>query len=258
MREPLPECLVVGEGPSTLVFLHGLGGDNSNWKPQITEFAKDYRCVAWTLPGYGASPPMEALTWPNLSDMLAQVLDDVGVHRATIIGLSMGGYIAQQFAADHAERVEFLVLAATSSRFGRGSATFAEKFLAARLKPLDDGETPAGLAVRVVPSLLSPDASPETIENCVASMSRISTDAYREALRCLVTWDFTDYLSEIDAPTLCLAGADDATAPVAALQALADGLPDGRLEIIDDCNHLMNLDRPAQFNQLIRNFLNQR
>ena len=169
----------------------------------------------------------------------------------------MGGYIAQQFAADHGDRVDRLVLAATSSQFGRGSATFAEKFLAARLKPLDDGETPAGLALRVVPSLLSPDASPETIANCVASMSRISTDAYREALRCLVTWNFTDCLDQIVAPTLCLAGADDATAPVAALQALADGLPDGRLEIIDDCNHLMNLDRPAQFNQLMRSFLDE-
>jgi pimeloyl-ACP methyl ester carboxylesterase len=250
--------LVVGEGPSTLVFLHGLGGDNSNWEPQITEFAKDYRCVAWTLPGYGASPPMEALTWPKLSDMLARVLDDVGVHRATIIGLSMGGYIAQQFAADHAERVECLVLAATSSQFGRGSTLFAEKFLAARLKPLDDGETPASLAPRVVPSLLSPGASSSAIANCVASMSRISTDAYREALRCLVTWNFTDCLDEIVAPALCLAGTDDATAPVAALQALADGLLDARLEIIDNCNHLMNLDHPAEFNQLIRNFLNQR
>jgi pimeloyl-ACP methyl ester carboxylesterase len=257
VSEALPEYLVVGEGHSTLVFLHGLGGDHNNWQPQIGEFAKDYRCVAWTLPGYGISPPIEALTWPSLSDMLARVLDDVGVHRATIVGLSMGGYIAQQFAADHGERVDRLVLAATSSQFGRGSVTFADKFLAARLKPLDDGETPAGLARRVVPSLLSSDASPETIANCVASMSRISSDAYREALRCLVTWNFTDDLGEIDAPTLCLAGADDATAPVAALQQLADGLPDGRLEVIDNCNHLMNLDRPAEFNQLIRNFLDE-
>ena len=258
MSEPLPEYLVVGEGHSTLVFLHGLGGDHRNWQPQIGEFAKDYRCVAWTLPGYGVSPPMQALTWPNLSDMLARVLDDVGVHRATIVGLSMGGYIAQQFAADHGERVDRLVLAATSSQFGRGSVRFAEKFLAARLKPLDDGETPASLAHRVVPSLLSSDASLETIATCVTSMSRISTDAYREALRCLVTWNFTDYLDEIEVPTLCLAGADDTTAPVAALQALADGLPDARLEIIDSCNHLMNLDRPAEFNQDMRSFLNER
>lgn len=257
MSQPLPEYLVVGEGHSTLVFLHGLGGDHSNWQPQIAEFSKDYRCVAWTLPGYGVSPAMEALTWPNLSDMLARVLDDVGVHRASIVGLSMGGYIAQQFAADHDERVDRLVLAATSSQFGRGSASFADQFLATRLAPLDQGETPADLAPDVVASLLSADASPQTVANCVASMSRISSEAYRDALRCLVSWNFTPYLEEIVAPTLCLAGADDRTAPVAALQALADGLPDGQLKVIENCNHLMNLDRPTEFNQLVREFLDR-
>ena len=94
MNEPLPVYMVVGEGHSTLVFLHGLGGDHTNWQPQFAEFASDYRCVAWTLPGYGLSPPLEALTWSNLSDMLARVLDDIGVDRATIVGISMGGYIA--------------------------------------------------------------------------------------------------------------------------------------------------------------------
>jgi len=239
MSEPLPEYLVVGEGHSTLVFLHGLGGDHSNWQPQIVDFSKDHRCVAWTLPGYGVSPPMEALTWPNLSDMLARVLDDLGVHRATIVGLSMGGYIAQQFAADHDERVDRLVLAATSSQFGRGSVTFAEKFLAARLKPLDDGETP------FLAQMPHPKRSRTVLRRCHASRPT------RTEKHCTV-W------SHGTSPTLCLAGADDTTAPVAALQALADGLPDGRLEIIDNCNHLMNLDRPAEFNDLMRNFLDER
>ena len=89
MPETLPEYLVVGEGHSTLVFLHGLGGDHTNWEPQLAEFSRDHRCIAWTLPGYGTSPPLDALTWPNLSDLVARVLDDVGVRRASVIGLSM-------------------------------------------------------------------------------------------------------------------------------------------------------------------------
>lgn len=258
MNQPLPEYLVVGEGHATLVFLHGLGGDHSNWQPQIAAFSKHYRCVAWTLPGYGVSPAMESLTWPNLSDMVARVLDDVGVHRATIVGLSMGGYIAQQFAADYEDRVDRLVLAATSSQFGRGSASFAEKFLAARLAPLDQGAAPADFAPEVVASLLSPDATSDALANAVASMSRISSDAYRDALQCLVTWNFAPYLDEIVAPALCIAGANDRTAPVAALQALAEGLPDARLAVIEDCNHLMNLDRPDEFNRLVREFLEHR
>ena len=257
MNDALAEYVAVGQGPTTLVFLHGLGGDHTNWQPQIAEFSASYRCVAWTLPGYGNSPPIEPLTWPNLADMLARVLDDADVQRATIVGLSMGGYIAQQFAADHGDRVDQLVLAATSSQFGRGSTLFAEKFLASRLAPLDGGKTPADLAPEVVPTLLSTEAPTLASANCVASMSRISTQAYRQALQCLVTWNFVDRLDQIAAPTLCLAGADDKTAPVAALQELVDGLPNARLEVIQNCNHLLNLDRPAEFNQLISAFLDR-
>lgn len=255
MTDPLPEYVVAGEGRSTLVFLHGLGGDHTNWQPQFTAFADEHRCIAWTLPGYGASPPVPAMTWSNLSNALARVLDDVGVGRATVVGLSMGGYIAQQFAADYDDRVERVVLAATSSHFGRGSADFAESFLAARLAPLENGDTPADLAAEIIQGLLSDDAPESAAANATASMSKISAGAYREALRCLVTWNFTDYLHEISVPALCLAGAEDRTAPVAAVQALADGLPDARLAVIENCNHLMNLDRPDEFNQLVREFL---
>ena len=255
MTGPLPSYVDVGAGPETIVFLHGLGGDYSNWQPQLDEFSNDFRCLAWTLPGYGSSPAIDELTWSNLSDLLARVLDDAKVDRAHVVGLSMGGYIAQQFSADHPARVDRLVLAATSAHFGRGSAEFAEKFLAQRLKPLDEGATPATLAPKVVPTLLSHGATDATIANCVTSMSQISPDAYRAALHCLVTWNFTDRLHQIEAPTLCLAGAADRTAPEAALAALADGLAYGEVAVIDDCQHLMNLDRPEKFNQLVRDFL---
>ena len=255
MTGPLPSYVDVGAGPETIVFLHGLGGDYSNWQPQLDEFSNDFRCVAWTLPGYGDSPSIAELTWSNLSDLLARVLDDAQVDKAHVVGLSMGGYIAQQFSADYPERVDRLVLAATSAHFGRGSAEFAQKFLAQRLKPLDEGATPATLAPKVVPTLLSEDATDISIANGVASMSQISADAYRAALRCLVTWNFTDRLDRIKAPTLCLAGGEDRTAPEAALAALADGLAHGEVAVIDDCQHLMNLDRPNQFNQLVRDFL---
>ena len=258
MAEPLPEYLVVGDGLRTLVFLHGLGGDHNNWHPQIASFAPDYRCIAWTLPGYGVSPAIDALTWPNLSDTVARVLDDVGVDTATVVGLSMGGYIAQQFAADHDDRVDRLVLAATSSHFGRGSKSFAERFLAARLEPIDNGDTPADLAPQIIRGLLRDDAPAGAQANAIASMSQISSDAYREALRCLVTWNFTDYLDEITARTLCIAGADDTTAPVAAMETLAEGLPDARLEVIANCKHLVNLDQPDEFNRVVRAFLEER
>lgn len=266
----LPEFVSVGEsaGRASIVFLHGLGGDHTNWRPQIDEFGSQFQCIAWTMPGYGASPPLDELTWPGLAVALAELLDHLEIERATVVGLSMGGYVAQQFAADFPSRVSGVVLAGTTAQFGRGSASFAERFLATRLEPLDRGMTPADLAPDVVRSLLTARTAADAkaaglneagldlrMQNAVASMSRISAHAYRQALKCLVTWDFTERLHEITAPALCVAAADDATAPPAALNALADGLPDATLAVIDDCNHLMNLDQPAAFNRLLRAFV---
>ncbi len=255
MNTPLPQYRVVGEGDGALLFLHGLGGDHTNWEPQVAEFSASHRCVAWTLPGYGASPSMASLTWPKLSAMLVRLLDHIGLERVHVVGLSMGGYIAQQFAVDYPDRVDRLVLAGTSAQFGRGNASFIERFLAARLAPLDDGATPADFAAEVVTALLSANATSTAVANAVASMSKISADAYRSALACLVTWSLVDRLHEIQAPTLCIAAADDRTAPVAGLEELATGIPDARLEVIANCQHLMNLDRPDAFNHLLHNFL---
>jgi len=252
---PLPEYTCIGQGDRTVVFLHGLGGDHTNWEPQLAEFSADYRCIAWTMPGFGDSPALDELTWGGLADAVARVLDHVGAERATVIGLSMGGYVAQQFAADYPERVDRLVLAATTAQFGRGSASFAEKFLTSRLAPIDAGQTPSDFAPTVAPNLLSDPAPAGAVENAVASMSRISPEAYRAALNCLVTWNFVERLSEITAPTLCLAGDDDRTAPPAAVQALADALPNATCEVIPHCQHLMNLDHPTEFNTRLHSVL---
>lgn len=254
MTSTVPDFLDVGDGPAIL-FLHGLGGDKNNWQPQLDAFADGYRCLAWTMPGYGSSPAIAELTWPNLAAAAVRVLDDAGIESASVVGLSMGGYVAQQLAADQPARVNSLVLAATTSQFGRGSASFAERFLASRLQPIDEGAAPADFAATVVAALLSDHATAETTASAIASMSQISADAYRAALTCLVTWNFIDRLNEIAAPSLCLAGADDKTAPVEAVQALADGLPNADFAVIDNCRHLLNLDQPAAFNRALAGFL---
>ena len=251
----LADHVVVGEGQHTLLFLHGLGGNHNNWQPQLDAFANDYQCVAWTMPGFGTSSPLDEMTWPALADAAAALLDEVAAEHTTVIGLSMGGYIAQQLAVQHRDRIDRVVLAATSAHFGRGNTEFIESFLTTRLKPIIEGKSPADLAPGFVPNLFSDDAPQQAIDNTVASMSQISPDAYRRALECLVTWDFREQLSELRQPTLCMAGANDRTAPVKAMQALADQLPQGALVTIENCNHLMNLDHPDAFNAAIQAFL---
>lgn len=245
-----------GDGAETIVFLHGIGGDWSNWQPQLDTFADRYRCISWTMPGYGDSTPVEPMTWPALAEAVASLLDEHSVEAASLVGLSMGGMVAQQFAVDHPDRLVDLVLVATSPSFGRpGRTDFAERYLASRYEPLDRGETPADLAPTIVDGLLGPDPHPDARENCIASMSRITSDAYRRALACLTTWTFDDQLARIAARTLVVAGADDTTAPVASARRLADGIAGARLEVIDGCGHLVNLERPTVFDRLLADFL---
>lgn len=251
----------VGASGETLLFLHGLGGAWSNWQPQLDAFASTHRCISWTLPGYGASPALDGpYTWPAIADAAVALLDHYDVERATVVGLSMGGYVGQQIALDHPDRLNRLCLVATSSAFAGGSkapghASFRDKYLASRLAPLDEGRTPADLAPTVAAMLLGPNAAVGALENCVASMSQVSVPAYRAALDLLVTWDVDDRLGEIAAPTLCIAGGLDKTAPPKSLQRIADRVATGRCEIIAESNHLVNLDQPAAFNSLLAGFL---
>lgn len=245
-----------GTGSDTLFFLHGLGGDWTNHLPQFAEFESTHRCISWTMPGYGASPSLPDVTWDALAAAAVAVLDSAEVERATLVGLSMGGYVAQQIAFDYPDRVDGLVLVGTSATFGRpGDESFKDKFLALRHAPLDEGKTPADLAPTVVDGLLGPAPHQDARANCIASMSNITSEAYRRALACLVTWDSRDRLAQVSVPTLCVAGADDATAPVASLERLAGYIAGASIEVIDRCGHLVNLERPAEFNALLKSFL---
>lgn len=254
--EHLAEHAIAGDGTETVLFLHGLGGDWTNWKPQLTELSNKRQCISWTMPGYGDSPSLKKMSWEALADAAVRLLDVAEVDAATIVGLSMGGYVAQQIAFDHPKRVERLVLVATSATFGRpGDASFKKEFLATRHAPLDDGKTPADLAPGVVDALLGSKPHRSARKNCERSMSRISTDAYRQALGTLVTWDSRKQLSKINVPTLCIAGDEDRTAPVASLERLAASIDGARLEVIEQCGHLVNLEQPRAFNRVLGDFL---
>lgn len=251
------EHRVAGAGDRTLLFMHGLGGDWTNWKPQLDTFGQEYRCVSWTMPGYGESVPLNPMTWSTLAEQAAALLAHYEADPAatTVIGLSMGGMVAQQLAVDYPDRLDQLVLVATSPSFGRPNSDFAEKYLKQRYDVLDAGKTPADLAPAIVEGLLGSAPHADAEANCLASMSRITSDGYRAALACLVTWAFDDQLHRISTPTLCIAGAEDRTAPVVSMERLRDGIAGSRLEVIEQAGHLVNLERPAEFNTLIADFI---
>ncbi len=251
----IPAWTEAGEASRALVFLHGIGGNRASFEWQLPAFAESWRAIAWDMPGYGETPLEDEMTWSSLVAALLRLLDHLGIERAMVVGHSMGGMVAQALAIDHADRVEALVLSATSAAFGSADGSFQERFLAERLAPLDKGLTPADLAPDVMPGMFKDFATEAAIGRAVASMSAIPSETYRAALHCLVSFDRRDEIGAISCPTLVLAAEKDDTAPPKGMQRMAEKIPGARYHCIAGAGHLANLERPDAFNAAIGDFL---
>jgi 3-oxoadipate enol-lactonase len=236
-----------GAGPLVL-FLGGIGMTRTGFDPQLARLGARYRCVAWDMPGYGASPaPAEPLTFPLLADAAAALIETLGEDKAHLAGLSMGGQVALHTALRHPARVRSLALLDSSPAFGL-DGTDPEAWKRLRLDALDAGQTPADMAEPVLRSVMSPDADERAVAAAVASMSRIPAAGLRAAVECLPSHDVRAQLGEIAVPTLVLVGERDGETPLSYAEALAAGIAGARLQIIPAAGHISNLEAPEAVN----------
>jgi pimeloyl-ACP methyl ester carboxylesterase len=243
-----------GAGPAVL-FLHGLGMTRTGFDPQLAALADRFRCVAWDMPGYGASPaPDGPLTFPGLAAAVDGLLDALGVDAAHLVGLSLGGMVALHTALEHPHRVRSLALLDSSPAFGL-DGTQPDTWRRARLAPLDEGVTPAAMAEPVLRSIMAPDVADDVLATAVASMARIPSDGLRAAVECLPTHDVRARLGDIHVPTLVVVGERDEETPPAYAQALADGISGAALSIVPGAGHISNLEAPAAVNALLGSHL---
>ncbi|MFM7685893.1 MAG: alpha/beta fold hydrolase, partial [Actinomycetota bacterium] len=236
-----------GEG-AVVLLLHGLGGSRISWEPQMGALG-DRRTIAWDMPGYGEATPLPdgPLTWPEVADAAAALLDIIGVERAHVVGISMGGMIAQHLAARHPRRVWSLTLLSSSPAFGLDGTSPAE-WTARRLAPLDEGLHPADYAERVVTALAAPGAGPEVVARQSAAMARIEPAALRRTIALVATHDARGIHHLITAPTLVLVGEQDRETPVDYSQALADRIAGATVRVVPGAGHLLNAEAPGPVN----------
>lgn len=237
-----------------VLFLHGLGGSATAWEPQFEDLSDTFRCIAWDLPGYGDSEPIVPLTFPLIVDAAMRLLDELDVERADVVGLSFGGQQALHLALAHPDRVGRLVVADTSARFG-ADGTDVEEWKRLRLDPLDAGTTPAAMAPMVIDAITARSFAGRERERTIAAFSRIPADGLRAAVECLPTHDVAARLGEIITPTLVIVGELDEETPVVYAEALAEGIPDAELRVIDGVGHLTPAEAPDEFDTLVREFL---
>jgi 3-oxoadipate enol-lactonase len=238
-----------------LILLHGIGADGRMFAPVTERLAASARCIVRDLPGYGGKPLSGPLTFPGLAAELARDLDAAGVTPAVVLGHSIGGMLALEFAATFPEHVRALILSATTPAFGSRDGSFQREFLTARLAPLDAGRTMPELAQEAAPRLVGSGAVPQAIPALTRLMAAVPEATFRAALACLVTFDRRAELAGLRVPTLLIAGEEDTNAPLRTMVRMAEAIPGARLEVLPRIGHLAPLECPDRYADIISRFL---
>jgi 3-oxoadipate enol-lactonase len=250
----VPDCIGKGRG-DVVLFLHGVGGGAQSWYPQINSFALKYQAAAWNMPGYGKSILSGGMSFSGLAAALLALLDDRSWTKIHLVGHSMGGMVAQEFALDHQDRLHSLTLSATSPAFGRPDGDFQKKFIDARLAPLAAGGTMADLARELVETMMSDEADPNGRQLAYDCMANVPENTYRAAVECIVSFEQRANLPNIRVPTLVLAGETDTNAPAPMMEKMAAKIPGARFVCLPELGHLANLEDPLAFDAALSAFL---
>ena len=244
-----------GSNQTALLLIHGSPLDRALWSAQTHALADVARVIAPDLRGFGKSPlPSGAVTMDTYADDLHDLLDTLGISRAVVAGLSMGGYVAFAFYRKYSARVRALILADTRAMPDSPEAR----------KGRDDGvalarsKGVAAVTEKMFPKMLTPQTIAEGagVANAVRTlMSRQPEEGVIAALIALRDRpDSTPTLAQVAVPTLIVVGAEDTLTPPTDSEQMRDGIRDAQLAVIPNAAHLSNLERPEAFNQAVRKF----
>jgi pimeloyl-ACP methyl ester carboxylesterase len=258
----------IGSGP-VVVFLHGLAGCWQNWLESIPELARDHRVVALDLPGFGASPmPASAISMPGYARMLDELFVTLGIDSATLVGSSMGGFVAAEFAVRYGAQVERLCLASPAGLSMEHMRNERNRGLRARIENYLFFGTywAASKSDRVVRRerlrralLLLLAAHPERLSSALVAEQAhgAGKPGFADALDAMTGYPIRDHLGEIACPTLVVWGELDRLVPLRDAAEFEWLIPDARKIVYEDTGHLVMLERPARFNADLRAFLEE-
>jgi pimeloyl-ACP methyl ester carboxylesterase len=248
----------------TAVFIHGLGGCWQNWLENLPRVAQERRCIAMDLPGFSESPmPSEKISVSGYAETVVELARAIGLDEpASIIGNSMGGFIAAEIGINHAEFCDRIVLVSaagisitnlrrrpvlTTARITAGVTNF---FIARRgslIKRPGLRHAMLGYVIRH-PTRLAPDLA-------YPFMAGSGSPGFIDALDALTDYDFRDRLPEVKCPTLLLWGENDNLVPVQDADEFERLIPNAKKIVLDDTGHCPMIERPQTFNEILVDFL---
>ena len=237
-----------GGEAAPIVFLHGVGSDKSVWHPQLAFFGQSRRAIAFDYPGYGDSDPApEGTTRDDYASAIISAMHELGIDRAHVCGLSLGGVVA--IAMHHADsaRCASLILADTFAVHPEGRAIYQRGIAASNdLRAMAEAR---------VDLLLARPADPTVRSEVVETMARIAPAAYRIGAEAVWLADQRDRAHDIRVRTLVLCGTEDKITPPALSRELTHLIPAARYEPIERAGHIGNIERPDEFNTLVNAFI---
>lgn len=244
-----------GKGQA-LLLLHAFPLGLAMWEAQARAFASSHHVIRFDARGFGGSPPGDGLlTMERIADDGVALLDHLGVSRAVVCGISMGGYAAFAMVRRHPDRLKALVLADT--RAGADGVTARAARAAQADKARKEGS--AAIADAVLPKLVGETTHKERPEILALLRETIAANPPRgiaDALAGLAARaDSTPILREIRVPTLVVCGDEDVITPLAESEALVRGIAGSRLEVVAAAGHLSSVENPEGFNVVVRKFL---
>jgi pimeloyl-ACP methyl ester carboxylesterase len=245
-----------GSGPA-IVFMHGAVMDRTMFDLQLAELSDEFRAIAVNHRARTDRWQGPYDLW-DLADDLRDFMDDLGVERAVVAGMSMGGYVALRFALRYPERVRGIVMIASTAlpNTPDEQVEFAKEFD----KVADAPTIPRDWAEWVASVVFGETTTrehPELVESWVQHWMAYSGPSLVEEANCwLPREDLTDRLPEIGVPALIVHGAEDVAIPIERAAVMEEQLGDATMVVVEGAGHTVNVEGAGVVNDRIRSFLN--
>jgi 3-oxoadipate enol-lactonase len=240
------------EARPLLVFVNSLGTDFRIWRDVIVRLAGDFAILTYDMRGHGLSGVgTTPYRMEDLADDLAALLEHVEAPPAIIVGLSVGGMVAQQLYARRPDLVRALVLCNTAAKMG-DPAMWATRIAAIEADGI--GSIADGVMERWFAAHFR-ERETEALAGYRNMLLRQPADGYIATLAALRDADLTRAAQLIAVPTICIAGDSDASITPAAVAALAKSIPGARFETIRNCGHIPCVEQPATLAEIMRAFI---
>jgi pimeloyl-ACP methyl ester carboxylesterase len=245
----------IGEGRPALL-VHAFPLDRRMWAPQGAALAAVCHCLLPDVRGFGESDAAPPYGVDRYADDLVALLDTLDIRERVVLGgLSMGSHIAFACWRHHRDRVHALILA--GARAGPDSEQTRARRLQIIAAAREQGT--AAVATMLAGTLVGATTrarNPQLVTRLHQMIGAASVDGIVGASQAMMARpDSTPLLATIDVPTLIIVGAEDTLAPPSEAEALHAGVRDSRLEVIPGAGHVCSIERPAAFNQVVTEFL---